>query len=82
MSGKSKSGQNCAFVEYEKPDQAGSGTPERWKWTPGPIQAMGVGSKIGQEGDSPKWMDCCNGRLSEAIGSLVQKLNGKYPLEN
>ena len=23
MSGRSKSGQNCAFVEYEKPDQAG-----------------------------------------------------------
>ena len=56
MSGKSKSGQNCAFVEYEKPDQAGTGTPERWKWTPA-WQAMGTGSKIGQEGDSPKWMD-------------------------
>ena len=38
MTGKSKSGQNCAFVEYETPDQARS-APER---DPGPKEIQGV----------------------------------------
>ena len=36
MTGKSKSGQNCAFVEYETPDQAPKRrgvNADRWSWT-------------------------------------------------
>ena len=66
MSGKSKSGQNCAFVEYERPDEAwgAEATVIHWFWHGAGI-IVGLAAPIG-----PRSVLIGDSRRSDCISCL------------